>query len=135
MPTLVLFNSICLQHLVPEEHPEKPERLFSVMKAVENLQQKYPNSITVMQDFEMVPVTHLLIAHSAKYYETLQNSVPSTDEPQRMTQYSLQPDTGTQEDLDTFLSAHSLQAACYAAGSVCCALDQVNQKKIIFLKI
>lgn len=102
------------------------------MKGIEILRQKYPNSITVMQDFEMVSVTHLLMAHSTKYYEKLQNSVPSTDEPQHVTQYSSQPDTRTEEDFDTYMSSHSLQAACYAAGSICCAIDQVNSTKTKF---
>lgn len=125
IPTLILYNPICLKHLVPPEHHEQPERLVSVMTGVRSVKEKYPNSVVVVEDFEPVHLNDLLLAHSVNYYKKLERSVPTTDEPQHITQYSSQFDTRSFEDFDTFMSSNSLKAALYAAGSVCKAVDSI----------
>lgn len=95
------------------------------MKGVYSLKEKYPKSIKIVDDFEPVELNWLLLAHSVQYYKKLEKSVPLTDEPQHITQYTSQPDNRAYEDFDTFMSANSLKAAVYAAGSVCRAIDSV----------
>jgi len=99
------------------------------MKGVMKVQKAFPSSVVIFEDFESVSLTHLLMAHSTNYYERLKTSVPETDEPQHATQYLSQPDNRNLDDFDTFMSANSLKAALYAAGSICCAIDQVWRKK------
>jgi len=59
------------------------------------------------------------------YIEKIERSVPSTDAPQHITQYTQEMDDRDSQDCDTFMSQSSFEAALCASGSVTKAVEVI----------
>ena len=104
----IYTHAECLNHLVMDGHPERPERLSYLMN---HLQQ-----VGFTDDFSVItpppiPPAHILAAHSQAHVDFLQASQPS--------------DGMVPLDPDTWMSVNSLSAAHLAAGAVFAGMDSV----------
>lgn len=104
----IYTHAECLNHLVMDGHPERPERLSYLMN---HLQQ-----IGFTDDFSVItpppiPPARILAAHSQAHVDFLQASQPS--------------DGMVPLDPDTWMSVNSLSAAHLAAGAVFAGMDSI----------
>ncbi len=104
----IYTHAECLNHLVMDGHPERPERLSYLMN---HLQQ-----IGFTDDFSVItpppiPPARILAAHSQAHVDFLQASQPS--------------DGMVPLDPDTWMSINSLSAAHLAAGAVFAGMDSI----------
>ncbi len=105
--TLLLSHADCRRHLVPQDHPERPQRLA----AVEKLLATEHFADLAREEAPKATFEHLLLAHAPEHVEHIR---------------SLLPGEGlVQVDPDTWLSPHSLDAALRAAGAAVRAVDAV----------
>ena len=107
---IIINHQDALGHIVPEGHPETPERWRAVTKMIET-------DFSHHQIVEAVLATdsQLAAVHEEHYLASL---------------FAYEPETGmTAVDGDTFLSPQSLQAARRAAGGACQAVDYVMTGK------
>ncbi len=105
MSTLVLHHDDCLRHKPGRNHPESPQRVRSVLAALQQVAgvQCLPAPLASQQQIERV--------HPADYWRAV---------------VSAEPAEGRVElDPDTYISAGSINAALRAAGGLCFAVDQV----------
>ena len=108
MTTLYLTHEICLEHEAPPGHPERPDRLRAVWRALED-----PRFAALDRQKAVAGDPALaLLAHEERYCETLELLIPSEG---RITQV----------DADTYLSAHSWPAILHAMGGAVQATDAV----------
>ena len=111
MPTLLVTHSACLCHLTPAGHPERPDRLRAIDRALES------------ERFQMLgrmqaPTAELdAIArcHPMDYIAALRDATPK----QGMVRL----------DPDTSMSPGSFEAALRAAGGAVQAVDEVMEKR------
>ena len=107
---VIIKHHDALCHIVPEGHPETPERWRAVNKMIET-------DFADQQRIEAEPADHSQLAavHKEAYLAAL---------------FDQEPETGLLAiDGDTFLSPQSLQAASRAAGGACQAVDAVMTGK------
>lgn len=123
--TNILYSDVCLKHFVPKWHLEKPERLLCIMETLEALGKQFPQVVNIVNHFEPVTREALLMAHDEHYLDKLELNVPSTDQPEHVTQYTQELDDRGSQDFDTFMSRGSMEAAKVAAGAACAAVDMV----------
>lgn len=107
METLLVTHPACLDHETPPGHPECPDRLRAVLRALEAeefaLLQRVNAPEATIEQIERV--------HPAIHVETILNGAP-TEGFRRI-------------DADTALSPGSVEAALRAAGAVVYAVDEV----------
>lgn len=146
--TLILYHNACLEHRVPEWHNEKPERLQSIIHAIEELKTLYSDYLEINSgNFDKCDLDIVYKCHEKKYLERILSRLPKDrEDPPLHASMSFT----TQEYLDdfdkelilrrrdsslqdTFVSFGSWDAALYASGSVCRAIDEVmnENSKII----
>ena len=109
--TLFITHSACLEHLTPQGHPERPDRLRAIEQVLEH--EKF---IFLLR--EQCPRAELEIVaqcHPWEYIERILEAVP---------QIGL-----VQLDDDTALSAGSFEASLRAAGGAILAVDDVMSGK------
>ncbi|MGC6517531.1 MAG: histone deacetylase family protein [Candidatus Puniceispirillaceae bacterium] len=95
-----------MEHKVPVGHPERPERIISVMEMIND-----DFADLAKKSAPLASMAQLQLVHDNSYLDALFASVPSE---------------GLRSiDGDTYLSAHSLDAARRAAGAACSAVDDV----------
>jgi acetoin utilization deacetylase AcuC-like enzyme len=70
--TAVLYSDICLKHYVPKWHLERPRRLEAIMEGLRPIRDQFPKSLRILEDFEPLESSKLLIAHSSEYIEKIQ---------------------------------------------------------------
>jgi acetoin utilization deacetylase AcuC-like enzyme len=107
MSTLLLTHDICLAHDMGAGHPERPDRLRAVHRALAD-----PRFDPLVR--EQAPIAELAAlqrAHPTDYLEALQEAVPA----QGLVRL----------DSDTLLSPHSWDAVLRAAGGAIRAVDAV----------
>ncbi len=109
--TVILFSHpACLGHDTGPGHPERPERLSAVLRALE-----HPDfNVLIREPAPAATEAQLLLAHPRAYVDAILGARPSDG--QRIPL-----------DADTVLSAGSAQAALHAAGGACAAVDAVLQ--------
>ncbi|GAM28900.1 hypothetical protein SAMD00019534_120760 [Acytostelium subglobosum LB1] len=132
---LAVYHSQCLDHSVPEDHPESPKRLTAVIRAINEFS-KQTDRLVIKSDPDEVNDKWILTVHSADYLRQLDemtekldhNEIRALSANDGATQVGgaiqFSPVTDT-EDGDTFVSKHSLKAARRAVGATLCAVDQV----------
>lgn len=108
MKTLLITHPACLQHDPGPLHPENPQRLRTVLQALEGEAFSY----LIREQAPRATREQLLRAHSAEYVDHILAVVPANGE-----HYAL--------DDDTILSSWSGEAALRAAGAVIAAVDEV----------
>ncbi|WP_428377091.1 histone deacetylase family protein [Lichenicoccus sp.] len=110
MPVGLFTHSDCLGHETGPGHPESPDRLRAVWRALE-----HPDFATLRrEDAPLATNAQLALAHPAAHVRRLLATRPPAPALARL-------------DEDTLVSAGSIDAALRAAGAACAAVDAVMQ--------
>ncbi len=107
MTTLLLTHPACLDHDPGSWHPERPERLAAVLKALDGS----PFKRLERRQAPRAEDRHLMLAHPLQHVERVMGAVPPAG------RHNL--------DADTSLSPGSGEAALRAVGAVIAAVDAV----------
>ena len=109
MQTGLYTHLECLEHIPPAYHAEKPERLKTILEAL----QESEFSKLLWKEGPKASQELLELVHSKKYIDFIFNlSKLNNHETKNL-------------DVDTYISEGSLRAALRAVGSVCAATDKV----------
>jgi acetoin utilization deacetylase AcuC-like enzyme len=111
MSTLLISHPACLEHLVPPGHPERPERLRAVERALEA--EKF--QLLTRTEAPQAALDTIALCHPMDYITELRDASP---------QQGL-----VQIDADTSMSPGSFEAALRAAGGGILAVDEVLAKR------
>jgi acetoin utilization deacetylase AcuC-like enzyme len=110
MKTAIVHHSIYLEHDTGEGHPERPERYAVVMKSLRADEELWSKVTEVKPEAASRGVVQA--CHTPQHYKAVERVVSEG--------------TGYL-DSDTTVSMRSMDAALYAAGGVCRAVDAVMQ--------
>jgi acetoin utilization deacetylase AcuC-like enzyme len=111
MPTLLVTHPACLEHLTPLGHPERPDRLRAVERALEA--EKFQSLVRVAAP--MAPLEIVALCHPMDYVEEIRDATPK--------------EGMVRLDADTSMSPGSFEAALRAVGGAVHAVDEVLAKK------
>jgi acetoin utilization deacetylase AcuC-like enzyme len=111
MSTLIVSHPACLEHLTPLGHPERPERLRAVERALEA--EKFQMLARV--EAPMAPLETIALCHPMDYVTAVRDATPK--------------EGIVHLDADTSMSHGSFEAALRAAGGAILAVDEVVAKK------
>ncbi len=112
MTTLLLSHPACLNHLTPQGHPERPDRLRAVERALEQERfQARAREAAPRASLEMIA-----LAHPMDYVEQVRDASPR--------------EGLVRIDADTTMSPGSFEASLRAAGGACQAVDEVMAAKV-----
>jgi len=111
MSTLLITHPACLDHLTPPGHPERPDRLRALARAL--AQDKFPQLIRV--EAPRAPLEAIARAHPMQYVSAIRDASPS--------------EGMVRLDADTSMSPGSYEAALRAAGGALHAVDEVMSGK------
>lgn len=106
----IYSHPVCLEHRVPDGHPETPQRLQRVLQHLHDcgISQQYP-----LQDAPAVLEEDILRAHPASHLAFIHAGTPADDT------------LLTPIDPDTWMGTRSEQAAQVAAGAVVAGVDDL----------
>ena len=107
MATLLITHPACLNHLTPPGHPERPDRLRAVARALDAERFK----ALARAQAPAAPFETIALCHPIDYIEALRNAAPK--------------DGIVHLDADTAMSPGSLEAALRGAGGAVDAVDAV----------
>jgi acetoin utilization deacetylase AcuC-like enzyme len=107
MTTLLISHSACLDHLTPSGHPERPDRLRAIERALED--EKFQDLIRV--EAPRGDRTAIARAHPMTYVEAVEQASPK--------------EGLVRLDADTTMSPGSYEAALRASGGAAFAVDEV----------
>lgn len=112
MPTLLLHHPKFLEHLTPEGHPERPDRLRAIDRILEHerFQQLERDLATPANDEQIAR------CHPTSYIQHIRATAPETG--------------FARLDADTTMSAGTLDAALLGAGAACTAVDEVMTGRV-----
>jgi acetoin utilization deacetylase AcuC-like enzyme len=113
MTTLLLSHPACLDHLTPMGHPERPDRLRAIERALEH--EKFQG--LAREQAPMASLETIALAHPMDYVEQVREASPK--------------EGMVRIDADTTMSPGSLEAALRAAGGAVQAVDEVFAKKAV----
>ena len=111
MPTLLLSHPACLDHLTPMGHPERPDRLRAIERALEA--EKFQT--LAREQAPLAPLEMIALCHPMDYVEAIRNASPE--------------EGMVQLDGDTSMSPGSYEAALRAVGGGMQAVDEVMTGK------
>ena len=111
MVTELFRNPICLEHIVPDGHPEHPDRLRALKQLFEH--ENFQDLISCKA--KAAPPEAVLLAHPEHHLTKVQNTIPATGI--------------VQVDGDTTMSPLSYQVALTAIGGAMEAVDHVFERK------
>ena len=111
MTTLLITHPACLDHLTPPGHPERPDRLRAVARALE--QEQFQDLARV--EAPAATLESIALCHPMDYITGIRDATPK----QGLVQI----------DADTSMSPGSFEAALRAAGGATYAVDEVMSKK------
>ncbi len=112
MPTLLITNDACLDHVTPDGHPERPDRLRAVNRALEAEEfQSLLRDVAPKADIESA-----MLAHPEDYVRAIEAAVPE--------------EGIAYIDGDTSLSPGSLDAALCCIGAAMLAVDEVVEGRV-----
>ena len=112
MTTLLLSHPACLDHLNPMGHPERPDRLRAIERALED--EKFQTLVR-----EQAPIASLemiALAHPMDYVEQVRDAAPR--------------EGMVRLDADTTMSPGTFEATLRAAGGAVQAVDEVFARKV-----
>src|SRR4051812_2865327 len=112
MTTLLLSHAACLNHLTPMGHPERPDRLRAVERALEH--EKFQS--LAREQAPMATIEMIALAHPLQYVEQVREASPR--------------EGMVRLDADTTMSPGTFEAVMRAAGGACQAVDEVMEKKV-----
>src|SRR4249920_2685236 len=107
MTTLLITHPACLNHLTPAGHPERPDRLRAIERALE--QEKFQDLARV--EAPAADLETIALCHPMDYVTGIRDATPK--------------DSLVQLDADTSMSPGSFEAALRAAGGAVLAVDDV----------
>jgi acetoin utilization deacetylase AcuC-like enzyme len=111
MTTLLITHSACLNHVTPAGHPERPDRLRAIERALED--ERFQNLARV--EAPAASLETIALCHPMDYVTAIRDATP---------QNGL-----AQLDADTSMSPGSFEAALRAAGGAIFAVDEVMAGK------
>ncbi len=111
MSTLLITHPACLDHLTPSGHPERPERLRAVERALEVVKFK----LLARVEAPAAPVEIIALCHPMDYIVQLRDATPG--------------EGMVRLDADTSMSPGSFEAALRAVGGAVHAVDEVLTNK------
>ncbi|MBV6650813.1 MAG: histone deacetylase family protein [Hoeflea sp.] len=111
MTTFYYSNPICLEHLVPAGHPERPDR----MKALEAVFEHEHFNTLVRHLAPEAAAESVLLAHPESYLAKIRAAIPETG--------------FSRIDSDTTASPRSMEAALISVGGAMAAVDAVFRKE------
>jgi acetoin utilization deacetylase AcuC-like enzyme len=112
MTTLLLSHPACLNHLTPMGHPERPDRLRAIERALEH--EKFQS--LAREQAPMASLETIALAHPMDYVEQVREASPR--------------EGMVQLDGDTTMSPGSFEAALRGAGGAVQAVDEVMEGKV-----
>jgi len=112
MTTLVLSHPACLNHLTPQGHPERPDRLRAIERVLE--QEKFQS--LAREQAPMASLEMIALAHPMDFVEQVRDASPR--------------EGLVRIDADTTMSPGSFEASLRAAGGACQAVDEVMAAKV-----
>lgn len=105
--TILITHPVCLEHEPPIAHPESPDRLRAVLRALESEEFAYLDRVPA----PMATREQIARVHAPDHYDSVAGRIPTS---------------GTAHiDADTMVSPRSFDAALYAAGAVVAGVDAV----------
>lgn len=110
MSITVFSHQYCSLHRVSEVHPEEPARIAAINDQIIRSGMEFA---LTQKDAEPADREDLLRVHAANYVDDVFERAPT------------EPDQHIWLDPDTMMTAGTLRAALYAAGSGICAVDEV----------
>ena len=111
MSTLLITHPACLEHLTPLGHPERPDRLRAVERALEA--EKFQALVRI--EAPLAPFEVIALVHPMDYITALRDATPK--------------EGIIHLDADTPMSSGSFEAGLRAAGGAIFAVDEVLTKK------
>lgn len=111
MPTLLITHPACLDHVTPLGHPERPDRLRAVERALEAEQFQSLARVSAPS----APLEIIALCHPMDYIEEIRDATPR--------------EGLVRLDADTSMSSGSFEAALRAVGGAMHAVDEVLAKK------
>ena len=111
MTTLLITHPACLEHLTPPGHPERPDRLRAVARALE--QERFQDLARV--EAPAAALETIALCHPMDYVTGIRDATPK----QGLVRL----------DADTTMSPGSFEAALRAVGGATYAVDEVMGKK------
>ena len=111
MTTFYYSNPICLEHLVPAGHPERPDR----MKALEAVFEHEHFNTLVRHLAPEAAAESVLLAHPESYLAKIRAAIPETG--------------FSRIDSDTTASPRPMEAALISVGGAMAAVDAVFRKE------
>jgi acetoin utilization deacetylase AcuC-like enzyme len=112
MTTLLLSHPACLDHVTPMGHPERPDRLRAVERALEH--EKFQS--LAREEAPMATIEMIALAHPMDYVTQIRDANPK--------------EGMVRLDADTTMSPGSFEAVMRAAGGACLAVDEVFAGKV-----
>jgi acetoin utilization deacetylase AcuC-like enzyme len=112
MTTLLLSHPACLDHLTPMGHPERPDRLRAIERALEH--EKFQG--LAREQAPMASVELIALAHPMDYVEQVREAAPK--------------EGMVRLDADTTMSPGTFEAVMRAAGGAVLAVDEVFAGKV-----
>jgi acetoin utilization deacetylase AcuC-like enzyme len=112
MTTLLLSHPACLNHLTPQGHPERPDRLRAIERALEH--EKFQS--LAREQAPMAAIEMIALAHPIDYVEQVRDAAPR--------------EGMVRIDADTTMSPGTFEASLRAAGGACQAVDEVMTGKV-----
>jgi acetoin utilization deacetylase AcuC-like enzyme len=107
MATLLITHPACLDHLTPAGHPERPERLRAIERALED--ERFQNLARI--EAPAAALETIALCHPMDYVTGIRDATPK--------------DGLARLDADTSMSPGSFEAALRAAGGATFAVDEV----------
>jgi acetoin utilization deacetylase AcuC-like enzyme len=111
MTTLLITHPACLDHLTPAGHPERPDRLRAIERALEH--ERFQNLARV--EAPAAALETIALCHPMDYVTGIRDATPK--------------DGLAHIDADTSMSPGSFEAALRAAGGAAYAVDEVMAGK------
>jgi acetoin utilization deacetylase AcuC-like enzyme len=112
MATLLVEDGIFLKHLVPTTHPERPDRLIAISRALADPQ----FAPLVRRTAPLADAEVLTYTHAEHYVDEVRHAVPQSGL--------------AQLDPDTYVSPESYTVALHAVGGALMAVDEVVSKRV-----
>ncbi len=107
MTTLLVEDPVFLEHLVPTGHPERPDRLRAITKALSD--PRFAG--LVRKSAPLAETSTIALVHTDAYIDEIRTAVPAAGI--------------VQIEVDTYVSAKSFTVARHAVGAACLGVDEV----------
>jgi acetoin utilization deacetylase AcuC-like enzyme len=124
MTTALIYDPIFLEHITPDDHPERPERLKRVIEVLEALNWMERDGLVHLAP-RAASEEELALIHEPAYIEHVKHAA------ERAGRLEVESGRATRFfATDTYVSAQSYEAAIHAAGAPLTAIDALMRGEI-----